>query len=286
MIRLSAFADEASPSVEGQIAALHRNNIPYIEIRALDGVNVSKVSEEDAKRYAARFAEENIRVWSIGSPLGKINLDSDFEEYKTTVHHICRLAQIFGTDKIRIFSFFESYENRETVFAYMQEMVDIAREYGVELYHENEKKIYGDTVERVLDIYRNVKGLKLIYDPVNYIEVGESPVSALDTLYDNVAYFHIKDMIADSKIHVPAGLGDGKIAELVDRIGDSDAVLTLEPHLVIFKGFSEIDGGELYTKFHFENSNVAFDTAAEAMRQILTDKGYKFNEAKGGFERK
>ena len=74
MIRLSAFADEASPSVEGQIAALHRNNIPYIEIRALDGVNVSKVSEEDARKYAARFAEENIRVWSIGSPLGKVDV--------------------------------------------------------------------------------------------------------------------------------------------------------------------------------------------------------------------
>lgn len=49
MIRLSAFADEASASVEGQITALHRNKISYIEIRALDGVNVSKVSEEDAK---------------------------------------------------------------------------------------------------------------------------------------------------------------------------------------------------------------------------------------------
>lgn len=286
MIRLSAFADEASPSVEGQISALRRNNIPYIEIRALDGVNVSKVSEEDAKKYAARFAEENIRVWSIGSPLGKVKIDCDFEEYKNTVRHLCRLAQIFGTDKIRIFSFFEAYESDVTVFKYMQEMVDIAREYGVTLYHENEKKIYGDTVERVLKIYNNVDGIKLIYDPVNYIEVGEDPKKALDTLYDNVGYFHIKDMLAKEKIHVPAGLGDGKIAELVERIGDRDAVLTLEPHLMIFKGFSEIDGGELYTKFHFTSSEEAFDTAAEAMKDILTRLGYVYNENERSFERK
>ena len=286
MIRLSAFADEASPSVEEQIVALHRNQIPYIEVRALDGINVSKISEEDAKRYAARFAEENIRVWSIGSPLGKVKIDCDFEEYKSTVRHVCRLAQIFGTDKIRIFSFFEAYESDETVFAYMQEMVDIAKEYGVTLYHENEKKIYGDTVERVLRIYENVNGIKLIYDPVNYIEVGEDPTAALDALYDNIGYFHIKDMMADSKIHVPAGLGDGKIGNIVERVGDTDAVLTLEPHLMIFKGFAEIDGGELNTKFHFDDSNVAFDTAAEAMRKILTDRGYTFNKEKAGFERK
>ena len=83
-----------------------------------------------------------------------------------------------------------------------------------------------------------------------------------------------------------AGLGDGEIGKMVDRIGDTDAVMTLEPHLMIFKGFAEIDGGELNTKFHFEDSNVAFDTAAEAMKKILTDRGYVFNETEGGFERK
>lgn len=285
MIRLSAFADEASESVEEQIKALHRNRIPYIEVRALDGVNVSKVSEEDAKKYAARFAEEDIRVWSIGSPLGKIEIDCDFEEYKKTVRHVCRLAQIFNTDKIRIFSFFEAYGSEAKVFAYLQEMVDIAKEYGVTLYHENEKKIYGDTVERVLRIYENVKGIKLIYDPVNYIEVGADPTEALNILYGSVGYFHVKDMISDSKIHVPAGLGDGKIDNIVERIGDTDAVLTLEPHLMVFKGFAEIDGGELNTRFSFADGNAAFDAAAEAMRKILADKGYVFNTEKKGFER-
>lgn len=217
--------------------------------------------------------------------MGKVKIDCDFEEYKSVVRHVCRLAQIFKTDKIRIFSFFEAYESEKKVFELMREMVAIANEYDVTLYHENEKKIYGDTVERVLRIYDNVEGIKLIYDPVNYIEVGEDPVEALDKLYDNIGYFHIKDMMADTKIHVPAGLGDGKIAELVKRIGDTDAVLTLEPHLMIFKGFAEIDGSELNTKFHFDDSNVAFDTAAESMKKILEEQGYTFNESEGGFER-
>ena len=39
-IRLCAFADEASQSVEGQISALHRNGIELLEVRGINGVNI------------------------------------------------------------------------------------------------------------------------------------------------------------------------------------------------------------------------------------------------------
>ena len=211
MIRLCAFADEASQKFEGQIAALRRNQISYIEVRGLDGVNVLKLTEEAAREYAARFAAEGIRVWSIGSPIGKVDVTCDFEAYKEKVRHICRIAQIFGTDKIRVFSFFEAYEAEETVFDYLREMVKIAEEYGVCLYHENEKKIYGDTVDRVLRIYENVKGLKFVYDPANYIEVGSDMKRAMDLLHDKTDYFHIKDLIAQTGERTPAGYGSGMI---------------------------------------------------------------------------
>ena len=48
MIRLCAFADEADKMVDGQIAALKRNNIGLIELRGLDGVNIGKLSEDEA----------------------------------------------------------------------------------------------------------------------------------------------------------------------------------------------------------------------------------------------
>ena len=40
MIKLCAFADEAESSLAGQIAALKRNNIPYLELRSIAGKNV------------------------------------------------------------------------------------------------------------------------------------------------------------------------------------------------------------------------------------------------------
>ena len=46
MIKISAFADEADNSLKGQIEALKRNNIEYLEIRGVDGQNIKEISYE------------------------------------------------------------------------------------------------------------------------------------------------------------------------------------------------------------------------------------------------
>ena len=48
-IRLSAFADEASRDFREQLDVLNEENIPYIELRGLDGTNVSDLTEEQAR---------------------------------------------------------------------------------------------------------------------------------------------------------------------------------------------------------------------------------------------
>lgn len=284
MIRLCAFADESDKMVDGQIAALKRNNIDLIELRGLDGTNVSKLTEDEARVYAKKFDEAGIKVWSIGSPLGKVNITEDFLEYSKLVRHVCKLARIFGTDKIRMFSFRESYESEAKVMENLRGMVAIAKEEGVQMYHENEKAIYGDTCERVLKIMDKVEGLRFIYDPANFLEVGEDADMTLDTLHSKTDYFHIKDVIAETKTLVPAGHGDGKISELVARIDPTDdKVLTIEPHLKVFEGFAEIDGTQMKNKFHFTSNEEAFDAAVSAIKQVLCDAGYKYDEAKRGF---
>ena len=282
MIKLSAFADEASPRLEGQIEALKRNGIEYLEIRGVNGENIANISCEDAEKYAEQLASAGIKVWSIGSPIGKVKISSDLDEHRARLRHICELANIFGTDKVRMFSFFEAYDCEEKVFSELSVMVSIAAEYGVELYHENEKAIYGDTLERVQRIMDNVPGLKFVYDPANFLEVGEDSAKTLDALHSKTDYFHIKDVISESHVLVPAGHGDGRIGELVERITD-DKVLTLEPHLKVFKGFAEIDGTEMKNKFCFETNDAAFDAAAQALIAILEAKGYK--KTNGGYEK-
>ena len=276
MIRLCAFADEASESVTGQIAALKRNGIGLIELRGLDGVNISGITEDAAREYAKLFKKAGIEVWSIGSPLGKVDINGDFEEYVSLVHHICRLANIFGARRVRVFSFYGAYDSEDEVIRRLNIMVLVAEAYGVRLCLENEKQIFGDTPERVLRLISSVKGLGVIYDPANYVEVGVDAVAAKVALYRKIDYFHIKDVIAATGELVPAGKGDCNIHDLVaDLCKDEDRVLSLEPHLKTFTGYSEIDPTEMKNKYYFETNDEAFDTACEALKTVLQEQGYR-----------
>ena len=194
---------------------------------------------------------------------------------------MCETACILGTNRIRMFSFFEAYGERSRVIEYLNRMVETASGYGLILCHENEKKIYGDTVERILDLRENVAGLRFVYDPANFLQTDEMPEKTLPAIHPISDYFHIKDVIVETEQLVPAGQGDGRIPELISMI-DRDTMLTLEPHLKVFKGYNEIDGEKMHHRFEFKSGDEAFDAAVTALKRLLSEAGYAEN-SKGEF---
>ena len=282
MIRLCAFSDEASESLKGQIDALVSNSIKLTELRSVDGINVSKFTDEFALEVKKNLDVHGIEVWSLGSPYGKVALDGDFSEKElfNTLDRLIKLCGIFGCGKIRMFSFFHSEGKEDKVFDLLEKSVKIASEYGIELCHENEKEIYGEKPENVLKLSERIPGLKLVYDPANFVQTGVNATEALGMLREKIYYYHIKDVIAETDEIVPAGLGDGKIKELVGGIS-GDTVLTLEPHLALFSGYSDIDKREMKNKFSYNSNAEAFAAAADALKGILTDCGYRYEN--GGY---
>ena len=238
-VRLCGFADEASSSLDGQIRALQENNISLLELRNIDGKNIKDITLKEAENYAAQLKENGIEVWAIGSPLGKIEIEDDFEKHLEEARHIFKLAKIFATNRIRIFSFYlKDYNKYEgLVIDRLKTLLQEAEKYGMLLFHENEKGIYGDRADRVLKLKAELPKLKLVFDPANYLQCREDINEAIDKLFDKTDYFHIKDVVKQTGEIVPAGYGDGNIEEIVKRIG-KETVLTLEPHLeCIFRLF-------------------------------------------------
>lgn len=282
MIRLCAFSDEANPSLQGQIDAMKRNGIALTELRSVAGKNVKDLTVDEAREIKKQLDGAGIGVWSVGSPLGKVDITVDIEGYLQTVAHVCELARVLGAGQIRMFSFFNAYDQPAKVYEYLGRMVEVANRYGVLLCHENEKDIFGDTLERVQLLMQNVRGLGYVYDPANFLQVGEAAENTLPALHDKMQYFHIKDVISATGEIVPAGHGDGMIDRLVDMIDpEADVVLTLEPHLRVFAGYAQIDNAEMKNKYTFENNDQAFDAATEALKAVLVCNGYQAVE--GGF---
>jgi sugar phosphate isomerase/epimerase len=115
---------------------------------------------------------------------------------------------------------------------------------------ENERGIYGDTAARVLDVLTTVNSPALgnIFDPANYIEVGQGIDEAWSLLKTRTIHFHVKDYDAKLKKNVPAGQGQGQIPRLIaDAVSSGfDGFCTLEPHLIVAEKMYGFTGPERF----------------------------------------
>lgn len=277
-IQIYAFADEAAPNIDGQIAAMKRNGLNGLEIRNVDGENVSVITLEKAKEVRRKLADNGLIAWSVGSPIGKINIETgDFSAHLEKYRHTLEIARTLGAENLRMFSFFIPREKNPS--DYKNEVIDrlgilceLARGSGVSLCHENEKGIYGDVPERCLALHRALPELKAIFDPANYVQCGVDTLHAWELLGDRIFYMHIKDAKTDGTV-VPAGHGDGNVRRIVERYLDGGGcAFTIEPHLRVFEGFSHLERkGETSRvgEFGYKDSDTAFDAACAAFRNIL-----------------
>jgi len=278
-IILSAFADEAGASLSEQIAALNENNIPYIELRGINGKNISDHTPEEAAAVAEELKASGITVYSIGSPIGKSRLSAPFDKELSRFENTLNIAKATGAACIRLFSFFEwealGEAAEEEVIRRLAAFCALAKDSGVTLCHENEKGIFGDTAERCRILLDRVPDLAAVFDPANFIQCGVATLPAWEMLKDRVHYLHIKDALRDGKV-VPAGCGEGNLKTIVsDFISHGGKVATLEPHLHAFTGLSSLSGEDAETILQnrrFATNREAFDYAVKAFRELIDTK--------------
>ena len=276
---LSAFADESSDSFKGQVDALKRNGLGFLEIRNLDGLNVSKLSLSQAKEIRNILSNEGLGVWSIGSPIGKIQINDDFEAHMDTYRHTLEVANTLQAANIRLFSFFMPKDEdpgnyRNLVLDRMSRFAETAKQFGITACHENEKGIYGDIASRCLELHRAIPELKAVFDPANFVQCGQDTLAAWETLKPYVQYLHIKDALPNGLV-VPPGKGLGNIKHIVrDYFALGGQVLSLEPHLYEFVGLKSLEqeGEEsVVGAMSFPDAPTAFDYAATTLKTILEE---------------
>ena len=274
---LSAFADEASPMLDEQIKVLQEEGISLIELRGVDGKNVSALTIEEAKAVKAKLDAAGIRLSALGSPYGKASLAVPFDEHLALFKHGIELCKVLDVKRIRMFSFHpaegvSAEDSREEVLRRLAIMVNLAKEAGVQLVHENEKGIYGDIAERNADVLNVFPDLGFAFDPANFIQCGVNTLEAYELLHDRITYMHIKDAIMADGAVVSAGNGDGNVAEILRRLNserEEEIILTVEPHLTVFKGLEGLQDEALKHHESYPDSRTAFHAAVSAIKGIL-----------------
>lgn len=270
---LSGFGDEIDDDPVVQIAVLQALGAAHIEVRSAWGTNIVELSEDQLQELARLFKEKGMRVSAIASPIGKVDVGLPVAHEVERLRRAVRAAEVLDARYIRIFSFYygsgvavESI--RDDVIERMRALAAVAEEAGVVLLHENEKDIFGDVPERVLDIIESVASpaLKVAWDAANFVQVGVKPFEeGYAKLRPHLEYLQVKDALFANGHVTPAGEGDGDLLRTVQALKDDGytGFASLEPHLAGAHGLGGFSGP------------TAFGIAARAFAKVTAEAGVK-----------
>jgi len=268
---LSGFGDEIDPDPVVQLAVLQALGARHIEVRGAWNTNVLDLDADQLGRLSKLLTERGMAVSAIASPIGKVDVSAPVDAEVVRLSTGIRAAHRLGSRYIRIFSFYRgegvaAAAIRDGVLERMRALADLAEREDMVLLHENEKDIYGDIPERVLDIIESVgsDALRVAWDSANFVQVGVRPFTeGYAMLRPHLEYLHVKDAVAKTGQVVTVGAGDGELVETLTALRDDgySGVTSLEPHLARTNALGGFSGP------------VSFGEAARAFRDLTTRLG-------------
>lgn len=275
MFLISAFADEISPDPLAQIDVLARAGVRHIELRSIHQTNVLDLSDAQLADFRALLDARGFRLSAVGSPIGKVKIDSDFGPHLQRFRRALEVCKRFDTPNMRIFSYYPPGEHHDwndvsaewerQVFDRLGEQVRLAEQAGVRLLHENEHRIYGDSPDRVVRLFETIRSeaFKAVYDAANYVFCSYDPWDGWQRTKGYTVHFHIKDWKAGEAHGSIAGEGQGRWPEVIAEAVASgyQGFATMEPHLLGGGPTGGVTGPELFPK------------AIEAFRAIVARAG-------------
>ncbi|MBT3278770.1 MAG: sugar phosphate isomerase/epimerase [Phycisphaerales bacterium] len=252
----TGFADEAAKGIDGQIAATTALGWSNIEARAIDGVNLTDISDLQFDLVAQKLSDAGVTVNCFGSAISnwaKDVLDPADTSFEETDRAITRM-QTLGAKLIRIMSY-KVYEDREpgdqdkaARFETLRRIVDRFLDAGLQPVHENCMNFGGMGWEYTQELLDNVPGLKLVYDTGNPVFLADraqprpyprqNPWEFYSHVRDHIAYIHIKDCVYrsdDDVTYTFPGEGDADVKRiLADLLGRGyQGGISIEPHMAV-----------------------------------------------------
>lgn len=256
--RLGVLTDEVSERFEEALDWIQDQGLKHVELRVIDGVNFSELSDEAAQEVRRKVESRGLYVSALASPLFKCKLDpsreaatgdtfgqkeESVEAHFAKLERVIRLAELFGTKRIRVFSFWREKDpaaHMEEIVNHLRRAADVAEERGVQLLLENEPSCNGGFAEEVANIVRGVNSpaLRALWDPGNEAYGGrEAYPAGYNAVKDVLSHVHLKDAyIREDGTPRCVPLGSGSvpyIPQLKALLSDGyNGLFTIETHYV------------------------------------------------------
>jgi sugar phosphate isomerase/epimerase len=239
----AGIADEAAPSLAGQVAALRELGWRQIELRSVDGTAIADLDERAFDRLAWTLADAGLSAVCVDSRIASWArpITTPFDDDLRELEVLARRCAALGTRYVRIMSYpndgLDEDEWGRRVVTRVRKLAAQAEDAGLVLVHENCSGWAGTRPDRMRRLVDATGGtaLRLLFDIGNGIAYGYEAYEVLADVVDLVAHVHVKDATGTSAdpVYTMPGDGHSRVADclrLLLRHG-YDGTVSIEPHL-------------------------------------------------------
>src|SRR5215469_9007363 len=256
--KLGIISDELTDKLEEALPFLSSYQLHWCELREMWGKNIMNLSQEELDRARKLIDNAGLKVSDIGSPIFKWNLpqmpakaDEKRDEFKASfveqdadrlLEQSFALARHFGTDKVRMFSYWR-VDQPERAYKYVRDRLaqaaQVAAKNDIVLVLENEHTCNVGTGRELGHLLKEINSpaLRGNWDPGNAAMLDEIPYpNGYEAVRGLFAHMHIKDVRKNAatgrKEWAPVGGGfidwKGQIQAL--RKDGYEGTMSLETH--------------------------------------------------------
>ena len=262
----SGISDEAGQPIDVQIKAHDELGWEHMELRLVDGTNITQLSDSDFDRVCDALGEAGKKVSCLGSAVANwarpISCDAQIDRDDMAIA-IPRMQRL-GTQYIRVMSYpndsgnpLSDAEWRDEAISRMKVLAKMGEDAGITLVHENCSGWGGLSADNsnLLLAEVNSPALKVVFDTGNPVTYGQDSWDYYKSVRSDIAYVHVKDAkkVDGEDVYTYCGEGDGAVKEIVADLLSTgyDGGISIEPHLaaVIHTGESTDNAGELYQSY-------------------------------------
>jgi L-ribulose-5-phosphate 3-epimerase len=216
MFKLGIITDELTGELQDALPFLASYHLHWCELREMWGKNIMNLSKEELGRARKLIADAGLQVSDIGSPIFKWNLpqmpakaNEKRDEFKASfvesdadrlLHQSFDLARHFGTNQVRIFSYWR-VEDPQKAYPYVRdklaEAAQLAAKAEMVLVLENEHTCNVGTGRELGHLIKDINSpaLRGNWDPGNAAMLDEVPYPhGYEAVKGQFAHMHIKDV--------------------------------------------------------------------------------------------
>lgn len=258
-MKLTGMFKYLSDDLETQVDLMNEEDIKYLSIEKIGGVEFWEYDKEDYKKNVLPILKQGAEIICLDTNIGFSSLDSNSDDETENFERAVELANYIKVKKVSIYGYLSGHDKEGArmpeVIQKINTLVNIAKDNNIQIIIRNHHLTYLNRADFLMNAINEINSpnLKAGLSPAEFVRNNEIVLPAYRLLKENIGVVYLND-VDYYDMDVLVGLGRAKIFDLL-RVLSKD---NYKEFLIIDSDLScYLDRKRLYRKKKIPFLNIA-----------------------------